>query len=185
MSTFRLSLVAVASLALLAACDPVRETQALTQTAGQQLMAKPGETVLTLVTEKNLPSEIFKGKADLLGRTAMTGLTTLQYRGVENGRAVFKRRTMQMASNGTDLTPATNTHIQNESDLNIFVNLRQPGRKAVVVEQRTLVITAADNQKILYTIVEPEQPKAAAPAVQEAPPPQPEPSVLRSPNRRR
>lgn len=151
------------SVVCLAACQPMKETHALTEPTGKLLEAKPGDTVLSIVKEKSLPSEIAEGHADFLGRTTMTGLTTLQYRGVENGRAVFKRRTMQMESAATDLKPALKPRVINEADLNIFVNLGQ-AKRMIVVERRTLLIQQADNQRLVYSISDPAP--APAPAQQ-------------------
>jgi hypothetical protein len=167
-------LILISFIALLAACQPVRETHQVAQPTGQALQAKPGDTILTIVKEKSLPSEIVKG-ADLLGRKTMTGLTTLEYRGVEGNRAVFKQRTMRMESLATDLNPSRKPTVQSDGDKNIFVNLTQ-GRKVVVVESRTVMIDRADNFGLFYSIVEPPKPAAAVPE-QAAAVAEPEPEV--------
>lgn len=142
---------------LLMGCMPIQQTSQLSQPTGQRLEAAVGDTVLSIVKEKSLPSELVEG-ADLLGRKTMTGLTTLQYRGVENGKAVFKRRTVDMVSKATDLNPAEKSTVHNQDDMNIFVNLAQ-ANKVVVVEQRSVVIESANNHRIIYSIRETPKPK--------------------------
>lgn len=166
---------------MLAACQPVKETHQLAQPAGQQLAAKPGDTVLTIVKEKNLPSEIIEGKADLLGRKTMTGLTTLQYRGLEGNRAVFKQRTMLMQSDATDLHPSNKPTVANDGDKNIFVNLAQPGRRVVVVERRTLVIERAGADGLVYSIIDTAPQAAAAATSTENKPAMPATSAVQAP----
>lgn len=143
-------------LALLAACAPT-QTSKMSQEAGKRLEAKPGDTVLSIVRERSLPSELIDGVGDLLGRRTMSGLTTLQYRGVENGKAVFKRRSVDMESAATDMKPFEVSKVHNQDDLNIFVNLAQPN-KVVVVESRSLVIESADNYRLVYSIREASKP---------------------------
>jgi hypothetical protein len=58
------------------------------------------------------------GKADIFGRTTPTGVETVQYLGVRDGRAFFKRRTVDVETGATTMnsTPliipntATTTH---------------------------------------------------------------------------
>ena len=52
---------------------------------GVPLVASVGDTVLRVAREKNLPNIV--GKADIFGRTTPTGLETVQYLGVRDGRA--------------------------------------------------------------------------------------------------
>jgi hypothetical protein len=83
---------------------------------GTTLTASVGDTVLRVASEKNLPNMM--GKADIFGRTTPTGVETVQYLGVRDGRAFFKRRTVNVETGATTMnsTPliipntATTTH---------------------------------------------------------------------------
>ena len=60
-----------------------------------------GDTVLRVSREKNLPNIV--GKADIFGRTTPTGVETVQYLGVKDGRAFFKRRTVDVETGATTM----------------------------------------------------------------------------------
>jgi len=83
---------------------------------GTPLTAGVGDTVLRVSHEKNLPNIV--GKADIFGRTTPTGVETVQYLGVKDGRAFFERRTVNVETGATTMnsTPlvipntATTTH---------------------------------------------------------------------------
>jgi hypothetical protein len=68
---------------------------------GAQLTASVGDTVLRVSREKNLPN--IAGKADIFGRTTPTGVETVQYLGVKDGRAIFRRRTVDVESGATTM----------------------------------------------------------------------------------
>jgi hypothetical protein len=144
---YRMLMIATLSLA---ACE-MQETARLAQPTEQQLVARPGDTVLSIVKEKTLPFEW--GGADLLGRKTNTGLTTLQYRGVEYDRAVFKRRTVLMESDATSFKPNKVPKVHNEPDEELTVSLAN-AQKKIVVEKKTLTIYRADNNGLVYSISE-------------------------------
>ena len=83
---------------------------------GTPLTASVGDTVLRVSREKNLPNIV--GKSDIFGRKTPTGVETVQYMGVKNGRAFFKRRSVNVETGATTMnsTPlvipntATTTH---------------------------------------------------------------------------
>jgi hypothetical protein len=83
---------------------------------GTPITASVGDTVLRVAREKNLPNIV--GKADMFGRKTPTGVETVQYLGVKDGRALFKRRTVNVETGATTMnsTPlvisntATTTH---------------------------------------------------------------------------
>jgi hypothetical protein len=68
---------------------------------GTQLTASVGDTVLRVSREKNLPN--IAGKADIFGRTTPTGVETVQYLGVKDGMAIFRRRTVDVETGATTM----------------------------------------------------------------------------------
>jgi hypothetical protein len=68
---------------------------------GTPLTASVGDSVLRVAREKNLPN--IAGKADIFGRTTPTGVETVQYLGVKDGRAFFKRRTVDVETGATTM----------------------------------------------------------------------------------
>jgi hypothetical protein len=68
---------------------------------GTPLTASVGDTVLRVAREKNLPN--IAGKADIFGRTTPTGVETVQYMGVRDGRAFFKRRSVNVETGATTM----------------------------------------------------------------------------------
>jgi hypothetical protein len=66
-----------------------------------QLTASVGDIVLRVAREKNLPNIV--GKSDIFGRTTPTGVETLQYLGVKDGKAFFKRRTIDVETGATTM----------------------------------------------------------------------------------
>jgi hypothetical protein len=102
---------------LLCGCADVHERSHIVGgRTGTPLTASVGDTVLRVSREKNLPN--IAGKADVFGRTTPTGGETVQYLGVKDGRAFFKRRTVDVETGATTMnsTPlvipntATTTH---------------------------------------------------------------------------
>jgi hypothetical protein len=103
--------------AALVSCADVQERSHIVGgRTGTPLTASVGDTVLRVSREKNLPNIV--GKSDIFGRTTPTGVETVQYLGVKDGRAFFKRRTVNVESGATTMnsTPlvipntATTTH---------------------------------------------------------------------------
>jgi hypothetical protein len=68
---------------------------------GTPLTVSVGDTVLRVAREKNLPNVV--GKADMFGRTTPTGVETVQYLGVRDGKALFKRRTVNVETGATTM----------------------------------------------------------------------------------
>src|SRR6266436_3643390 len=66
---------------------------------GTPLNASVGDTVLRVSREKNLPNIV--GKSDIFGRTTPTGVETVQYMGARDGKAFFKRRTVNVETGAT------------------------------------------------------------------------------------
>jgi hypothetical protein len=91
------------SLALtLAACADVQESSHIVGgRTGTPLTAAVGDTVLRVSREKNLPSIV--GKSDIFGRKTPTGVDTVQYLGVRDGRAIFKRRSVNVETGATTM----------------------------------------------------------------------------------
>ena len=110
-------LVAVILALLLSGCADVQERSHIVGArTGTPLTASVGDTVLRVSREKNLPNIV--GKSDILGRTTPTGVETVQYMGARDGKAFFKRRTVNVETGATTMnsTPvvipnvATTTH---------------------------------------------------------------------------
>ena len=68
---------------------------------GTPLTASVGDTVLRVAREKNLPNIV--GKSDIFGRKTPTGVETVQYLGVRDGMAFFKRRTVDVETGATTM----------------------------------------------------------------------------------
>ncbi len=89
------ALVILPACAYLCGCADVQERSHIVGgRTGTPLTASVGDTVLQVAREKNLPN--IAGKADIFGRTTPTGVETVQYLGVKDGRAFFKRRTVNV-----------------------------------------------------------------------------------------
>src|SRR6478672_8810184 len=94
---------------------------------GTPLTASVGDTVLRVSREKNLPNIV--GKSDIFGRKTPTGVDTVQYLGVRDGRAIFKRRSVNVETGATTMNstpliiPNTSTTTHTGS-----VNVYGPGR---------------------------------------------------------
>jgi len=95
-------LLALLLAAALASCADVQERSHIVGgRTGIQLTASVGDTVLRVSREKNLPNIV--GKADIFGRKTPTGIETVQYLGARNGRAFFKRRTVNVETGATTM----------------------------------------------------------------------------------
>ena len=95
-------LFAVILTLLLSGCADVQERSHIVGgRTGTPLTASVGDTVLRVSREKNLPNIV--GKSDIFGRTTPTGVETVQYLGVRDGRAFFKRRTVNVETGATTM----------------------------------------------------------------------------------
>lgn len=71
------------------------------QSIGQMRTAGVGDVVLKATTEKSLPNAF--GKADVFGRTTPTGMTTVTYMGLREGKAIFRRNSIDIETNATTM----------------------------------------------------------------------------------
>ena len=107
------ALFAVILALFLCGCSDVQERSHIVGgRTGTPLTASVGDTVLRVSREKNLPNIAWK--ADMFGRTTPTGVETVQYMGVKDGRAFFKRRTVDVETGATTMnsTPPWSSPIQ-------------------------------------------------------------------------
>jgi hypothetical protein len=96
------ALFAVILALFLCGCSDVQERSHIVGgRTGTPLTASVGDTVLRVSREKNLPN--IAGKADMFGRTTPTGVETVQYMGVKDGRTFFKRRTVDVETGATTM----------------------------------------------------------------------------------
>ena len=117
-------LLAVILALLLFGCADVQERSHIVGgRTGTPLTASVGDTVLRVSREKNLPNIV--GKSDMFGRTTPTGVETVQYLGARDGKAFFKRRTMNVETGATTMNstpliiPNTSTTTQSGS-VNVY-----------------------------------------------------------------
>src|SRR4029077_8394140 len=95
-------LFAVILTLLLSGCADVQERSHIVGGGtGTPLTASVGDTVLRVSREKNLPNIV--GKSDIFGRKTPTGVDTVQYLGVRDGRAIFKRRSVNVETGATTM----------------------------------------------------------------------------------
>lgn len=87
--------------ALLIGCAPIKHTNQSLEPVNTQLTAGVGDTILSISKEKSLPNAF--GAADIYGRTTPTGQTTVQYLGVRNGKAIFKRHSVAIETGATTM----------------------------------------------------------------------------------
>ena len=87
--------------ALLVSCAPIQQTISLSQPTNIQLTAGVGDMVLNVSKEKNLPN-VF-GRSSIYGRKTPTGMTTVQYLGVRNGKAIFRRKSILIETGATTM----------------------------------------------------------------------------------
>ena len=81
---------------------------------GTPLTASVGDTVLRVSREKNLPNIV--GKSDMFGRKTPTGVETVQYMGVKDGRAFFKRRSVNVETGATTMNSTPNRNSKHGHD---------------------------------------------------------------------
>lgn len=86
---------------LLVGCAPVQQTSHLSQAANTQLVAGVGDTVISISKDKNLPN-VF-GASDIFGRRTPTGMTIVQYLGVRDGKAIFRRHSVAVETGATTM----------------------------------------------------------------------------------
>ena len=109
------ALFAVILALFLCGCSDVQERSHIVGgRTGTPLTASVGDTVLRVSREKNLPN--IAGKADMFGRTTPTGVETVQYMGVKDGRAFFKRRTVDVETGATTMNSTPPGHPQYSHD---------------------------------------------------------------------
>src|SRR5258705_12942104 len=95
-------LVVLLACTYLSGCTDVQERSHIVGAhTGTQLTASVGDTVLRVSREKNLPNIV--GKSDMFGRTTPTGVETVQYLGAKDGKAFFKRRTVDVETGATTM----------------------------------------------------------------------------------
>jgi hypothetical protein len=88
--------------AALVSCTDVQERSNIVGArTGTPLTASVGDTVLRVSRQKNLPN--IAGKADIFGRMTPTGVETVQYLGVKDGMAIFRRRTVDVETGATTM----------------------------------------------------------------------------------
>lgn len=86
---------------LISSCGTIEQKSSIAQPIGEVRLAGIGDVVLRLTTEKNLPNAF--GKADIFGRTTPTGSTTVIFEGVQSGRAIFSRKSVDIDSRATTM----------------------------------------------------------------------------------
>ena len=111
-------IVAMLLCVALIGCAPVQQTAFLSQPTNTQLIAGIGDTILNVSKEKNLPNAF--GASDIFGRKTPTGKTIVQYLGVRNGSAIFRRHSVDIETGATTMN-STPLVIQNSND-NTFRN---------------------------------------------------------------
>src|SRR5437868_181137 len=83
-------------------CADVQERSHIVgERTGTPLTASVDDTVLRVSREKNLPNIV--GKSDIFGRTTPTGVETVRYMGVRDGRAFFARRSVDVETGATTM----------------------------------------------------------------------------------
>jgi len=100
-SLFVALLILLACTCLWGCADVQERSHIVGVRTGTPLVASVGDTVLRVAREKNLPNIV--GKADIFGRTTPTGAETVQYLGVRDGRAFFKRHTVNVETGATTM----------------------------------------------------------------------------------
>lgn len=104
----------------LAGCATVEHKTTVNQAMGVMVTAGIGDTVLRTTTEKNLPN-LF-GKADIFGRTTPTARTTVVYEGIRDGKALFRRNSIDIETGATTMN-STPMVINNNSTTRVNGNV--------------------------------------------------------------
>ena len=100
-SVFVALLVLLVCACLWGCADVQEKSHIVGARTGTPLTASVGDTVLRVQREKNLPNIV--GKSDIFGRTTPTGIDAVQYLGVRDGKAFFKRRTVDVETGATTM----------------------------------------------------------------------------------
>jgi|SRR4029453_939824 hypothetical protein len=104
-------LLALLLAAALASCADVQERSRIVGgRTGTQLTASVGDGVLRVSREKNLPNIV--GKADIFGRMTPMGVEAVQYLGVKDGRAFFKKHTTNVETGATTMARIPHVIVQ-------------------------------------------------------------------------
>lgn len=103
-------LLIISCTSFLISCTPIQQTSHLSQPTNTQLVAGVGDTVLNISKEKNLPN-VF-GASDIFGRKTPTGMTTVQYLGLNKDKAIFRRSSVYIETGATTMN-STPLIIQN------------------------------------------------------------------------
>lgn len=82
-------------------CANIDHSESLDREIGITQEAGVGDAIVKITSEKSLPNAF--GKADLYGRTTPTGITAIIYRGLEQGDAVFIRRSADIETGATTM----------------------------------------------------------------------------------
>lgn len=113
----RLIFLATTAVLFLTACGSIKHSNTVQQPLDTTLMAGVGDVVVKITKEKSMPN--VAGKADLFGRTTPTGTTTVIYRGIRGGQAVFERRSVDIETGATTMNSSpiimSNTTVTNTS----------------------------------------------------------------------
>jgi hypothetical protein len=94
-------LASLFSACLITSCATIDYKTKVSQRLDMIITAGIGDTVYKSTTEKSLPNAF--GKADLFGRTTPTATTTIIFEGVNNGTAMFSRRTTDIDTGATTM----------------------------------------------------------------------------------
>jgi hypothetical protein len=87
--------------AFLAGCAPISQQQTIATPLGQTMTAGVGDVVLRIEERESMPNAI--GGADIFGRTRPTGLATIQYGGLQDGKVVLWRSGIVTQSDATTM----------------------------------------------------------------------------------
>lgn len=82
-------------------CATIQEETKVEQHFDTVRLVGVGDTVYSSKSSKNLPNVY--GKADLFGRKTATGTTTVIYAGTQDGKAFFRRRTVEIETGATTM----------------------------------------------------------------------------------
>lgn len=149
--------IATAISFLLSGCGSIKHTSSIQQPLDTPLMAGVGDVVVKINKEKSLPN--VAGKADLFGRTTPTGTTTVIYRGISKGHAIFERRSVDIETGATTMNSSPLV-IPNTTVTNTTGNVGSRAFNAqsvttgapIVIAPNTPQVQVSDRNAILVTI---------------------------------
>lgn len=87
--------------ALVAGCGVIQEQSRISTPVGQRLTAGVGDVMLRSESRENMPNAF--GGADMFGRTRPTGISTVQFGGMQGDKVVLLRGGVITQSNATTL----------------------------------------------------------------------------------